>query len=169
MTQHIYSGIGSRKTPVDVCLTMTRIAQQLEEQGWLLRSGHARGADQAFELGTNTMEIHLPWAGYEKAAYGYPYVISKPTERVAEIAARYHPKWSELSQAVKLLMCRNVTIVLGLDLNQPAKMVVCWTPGARLTGGTAHGIRVAQAFDIPVFNIADGEDQQRLCQFTSQL
>jgi hypothetical protein len=142
------------------------IAQQLEQSHWLLRSGHAQGADQAFEIGTNRMEIHLPWAGYANASHGYPYIVPKPTPEVAEIAERYHPKWSELSTPVKLLMCRNVTIVLGLDLDAPAKMVVCWTEGARLIGGTAHGIKVAQAYDIPVFNLAEKEQQTKLCEFT---
>jgi hypothetical protein len=148
---------------------MTQIAEQLDQDGWMLRSGHAEGADQAFEIGTNKMEIHLPWAGYNNAAHGYPYVVPKPLPAIVEIAARYHPKWDELSNPVKLLMCRNVTIILGKVLEAPAKMVICWTPGARLIGGTAHGIRIADAFDIPVFNIADEGDQQRLCDFTKTL
>ena len=94
-------------------------------------------------------------------------MVTKPTLQVAEIAERYHPKWNEISNAVRLLMCRNVTIVLGLDLDTPAKMVICWTEGARLIGGTAHGIKIAQAYDIPVFNLAEKEQQKLLCEFVN--
>lgn len=167
MSQLIYSGIGSRKTPQNMCLKMTHIASQLEESGWLLRSGHAEGADQAFEIGTRKSEIHLPWEGYENAAHGYPYRVIRPRPEIQDIARRYHPKWDELSNPVKLLMCRNVTIVLGEDLETHSKMVICWTEGGRLKGGTAHGMKIAYAYDIPVFNIALPEDQIRLCSFTT--
>lgn len=161
----IYAGIGSRKTPVQVQNTMLSIARQLSPTGWLLRSGHADGADKAFERGATHKQIHLPWPGYNNTDTGGVYICPKPTVEICDIAATHHPKWDELKPAVKLLMARNVTIVLGEHLDAHAKMVVCWTPGGRLEGGTAHGIKVAQAFDIPVFNIARPEDQVALCKF----
>ncbi len=172
----IYAGIGSREIPKEVCAQMTSIAQQLSPTGWQLRSGHAIGADQAFERGATHKEIHLPWDGYEQAPRTPSYIVPRPTKEIATIAAEHHPKWDTLTSSgkpvltdtVKLLMCRNVTIVLGLDLITPAKMVICWTPRGKLVGGTSHGIKVAQAFSIPVFNIALAEDQVRLCKFVLQ-
>jgi hypothetical protein len=170
MTKHnlIYAGIGSRKTPVPMLAVMTNIARELSPTGWQLRSGHADGADKAFERGAVHKEIHLPWPGYNNQDVGGIYVCPKPSVQICDIAAAHHPKWDELTDAVKLLMCRNVTIVLGLELNTPAKMVICWTPEGRLVGGTAHGIKVAQAFDIPVFNISRNEDQIALCKFVME-
>ncbi len=46
-----YAGIGSRKTPPEMMSLMTDLAARLEEQGWILRSGGAIGADSAFQLG----------------------------------------------------------------------------------------------------------------------
>lgn len=172
----IYAGIGSREIPWTVRDQMTSIAKQLSPTGWLLRSGHATGADQAFERGANQKEIHLPWDGYEHATACRDYIVPRPTAQIAQIAADHHPKWDVLtssgkpvlSDTVKLLMCRNVTIILGTDLISPVKMVICWTPGAKLKGGTAHGIKVARTYQIPVFNIASAEDQTRLCKFVLQ-
>lgn len=46
-----YTGIGSRETPYEIQDLMKRIAFKLAENGWLLRSGGAEGADTAFENG----------------------------------------------------------------------------------------------------------------------
>lgn len=44
-----YTGIGSRETPEDFLKLFTQVARYLEIKGFTLRSGHARGADYAFE------------------------------------------------------------------------------------------------------------------------
>lgn len=165
----IYAGIGSRKTPLPMLTIMTNLARELSPTGWQLRSGHADGADKAFERGAVHKEIHLPWPGYNNQDCGGVYICPKPTVEIATIAATHHPKWDSLTDAVKLLMCRNVTIVLGENLDAYAKMVIAWTPNGKLEGGTAHGITVAHAFDIPVFNIARSEDQIALCKFVTGL
>ena len=43
-----YTGIGARTTPNDVLKDMTNIASNLEQSGFILRSGGANGADSAF-------------------------------------------------------------------------------------------------------------------------
>lgn len=162
----IYAGIGSRKADMYTCGMIGTLAGQLEDVGWFLRSGHADGCDTSFEAGVSKqMEIHLPWHGYNNAHHGWPYIVPKANTHVAQIAADYHPAWHKLSDPVRLLMCRNVTIILGAELDQPAEMVICWTPDGALTGGTAHGMKVAYANDIPVFNIALDDQKARLLAF----
>src|SRR4051794_35199053 len=56
----IYTGIGSRQTPAEVLALMTRIAQALDAEGYILRSGEAAGADTAFAQGATRREIFLP-------------------------------------------------------------------------------------------------------------
>lgn len=46
-----YSGVDSRKTPPNILDLMTKVAQKLAGQGWVLPSGGADGADSAFETG----------------------------------------------------------------------------------------------------------------------
>jgi len=46
-----YSGIGSRSTPENILHMMGDVAYRLANKGWILRSGGADGADNAFEQG----------------------------------------------------------------------------------------------------------------------
>ena len=52
-----YAGIGTRVTPPAVLERMTNIGMLLAMQGFVLRSGGARGADRAFEEGAVTRSI----------------------------------------------------------------------------------------------------------------
>lgn len=164
----IYAGIGSRATPKDMQQQMMLIGRILSERGWKLRSGHADGADQAFELSTMNREIHLPWKGYNNRHPGSGgFIVPEMTDQVMAMAAKFHPTWWNLSDAVKKLMARNTTIILGQHLLEPADMVICWTKHGLPTGGTGHGIRVARGHEIPVFNLAVPEDWDKLDVFVS--
>jgi hypothetical protein len=64
-----FAGIGSRETPIDVLDIMQKLSIVFAKKGWILRSGHAPGADQAFEKGCDKVngpkEIYIPWKGFE--------------------------------------------------------------------------------------------------------
>ncbi|NYZ25158.1 hypothetical protein HND93_36125, partial [Azospirillum sp. ROY-1-1-2] len=64
-----YAGIGSRETPPAVLEVMAAVGERLAQLGWVLRSGGAVGADQAFERGCDRVggrkEIFLPWPGFD--------------------------------------------------------------------------------------------------------
>lgn len=172
----IYAGIGARKTPPDVLKQMRQIAEQLSPVGWQLRSGHADGADKAFERGAVHKEIHLPWDGYNNMrSDDQTYFTPVPTPEMVDIAARNHPNWKNLGFPIKAFMVRNTTILLGLDLKTPVKMVICWTDRGREEGGTSHAIRVARdpqiiekvGNPIPVFNLAKPDDVTSLVKFVT--
>lgn len=145
----IYTGIGSRSTPNDVLRLMTRTASRLEQLGWFLRSGGAKGADTAFELGTKTKEVY--------------YAKDGDNTMLQSIASKFHPKWNILPIYVKQLMARNVLQVIGRDLNTPSHMVICWTPDgcesdstrSITTGGTGLAISIADYYKIPIYNLAN--------------
>lgn len=168
----IYVGIGSRKTPDNVLQQMFEVAQQLAESGWLLRSGHADGADNAFEAGcllaNGPMEIYVPWFGFNDAPRDHPdYIRPKATQELADFSRRFHPAWDRCSDAAKLLHMRNACQVLGLEGNKPADLLICWTPKGNGLGGTGQAIRIAQEFNIPVFDlgIPGGFIAEELCKF----
>lgn len=159
MENCIYAGIGSRKTPCGVLGQMQHIAKELALQGWLLRSGNCLGADQAFQMGANSVSpslvhVFIPWLGYESQSIAVGNVVATPCSGAYRIAAKYHPAWQKCSRAAQALHARNVHIVLGENLDSPVRFLVCWTPKGLLSGGTAMGIRIAQAFGIPVVNLA---------------
>ncbi len=157
-----YTGIGSRSTPQNVIFQMEDLSKYLCGCGWVLRSGGAKGADQAFERGADAAcrrkEIFLPSGEIPDQAY--------------EIAAQHHPAWGGLPPYVKKLHARNVQQILGQNLELPSKFVICWTPdGAETkttkeTGGTGQAIRVANTYNVPVYNLANEgrfDDVKEIC------
>lgn len=134
-----YAGIGARATPSDVLALMTRIAYRLEREGYVLRSGGADGADSAFERGVQSpdnAEIYLPKPRFNGNASPL-HSFDAETERAAmAIAAAHHPKF-----------------------------VVCWTADGKASGGTGQALRVASAYDVPIFNLFDPSAEWALAEF----
>jgi hypothetical protein len=165
----IYAGIGSRSTPEDMLQIMKIIAHKLSFMGWTLRSGHADGADKAFEEGASLKEIYLPWAGFNGSKRSPNHIVTFGTDEQWQIAAQYHPDWAACSHGARLLHVRNVLQVLGPDCKTPATMVLCWTPGGKGGGGTGQAIRIANAYQIPVFDLAIEQGQHDLIEFVNSL
>lgn len=154
---------------------MLTVGRVLCSQGWTLRSGGAPGADTAFEDGCNQVdrkrkEIYLPWKSFQK--HPDPF-LTEPKPEAYDIAALYHPAWPYLRPPVRALMARNVHQVLGLNLDDPVRMVVCYTPDGSLdgqgpdSGGTGMALRVAasEAPNAVIFNIAREDHRARIQRF----
>jgi hypothetical protein len=177
-TRTAYAGIGSRATPASMLDLMTRTASWLSAAGWVLRTGMAAGADQAFYRGARTrgpLELYLPWPTFEGHARtssrgSEQSVLGQPAPAAYELAARFHPAWSRLPRPVRALHARNCHQVLGADLVTPARFVVCWTPDGSLdgrgrrVGGTGQALRIAHHYGIAIFNLARPEHLRRLTE-----
>lgn len=151
----IYTGAGSRDTPPEIQSGIVALAGTLRVWGWIMRTGHAPGADQAFERGAReAAEIYLPWSTYEA---GVRIVAAErhacPTVRAYELAEQYHPAWDRCSQGARALHARNVHELLGINCDDPSGALVCFTRGARGQGGTGQAIRIARAYGVPVFDL----------------
>lgn len=172
----IYAGIGSRKTPPMICNRMSDIAWQLAASGWLLRSGHAEGADMAFETGCilalGKKEIFVPWFGFNGAPQDHPdYIRPKATQGLADYAAQFHPAWDKCSDVAKLMHMRNVCQILGEHGDAPVDLVICWTSKGSGSGGTGQAIRIAEHHNIPVFDLAtfDMHVAKKFCDFIRRM
>lgn len=153
-----YAGIGSRETPDNILKLMRSIAWRLAEEGWTLRSGHAPGADQAFELGAGEKcEIYLPWPSFEDRVKILGEKIPSPSMAAMEMAKQFHPAWNFLKQGARKLHARNCHQVLGRNLDDPVETVICWTEGGGLKGGTAQALRIAAHHDIKIKNLGNEE------------
>ena len=168
-----YAGIGSRKTPTSVLEFMTQAAASLEKKGFILRSGGAAGADSAFEAGCTNKDIYLPWPS---SAHGRNGIVLGTHPEAVRIAKMYHPAWERLGQAAQKLMARNVGQIIGNPYNPIlSSFVLCWTPdGAEksttiATGGTGQAIRMAIAYNVPVFNLANDNCVGRLKAYLETL
>ena len=169
-----YTGVGSRLTPLGVLAEMRRIAALMRDDGFILRTGGAAGADSAFAGGVGAvraqrtaiakgvLEVYIPAAGW-RGWVGH-YVYDKIPEDAYRIAENLHPKWSSLDDLVHALHARNVCQILGQEPvrdPRPSSLVICWTgDGAQsardvchLTGGTGMAIMLADAYRIPVYNL----------------
>jgi hypothetical protein len=156
---------------------MTQIAQRLANDGLVLRSGAAAGADSAFEKGCDDVdgdkEIYLPFKHFRahtSELYNIP-------QEAFEIAGEIHPKWKTLSHTVKQLLARDVLQVLGSDLQTPSLFVVCWTPDGyngrvgeytQATGGTGMAIEVASRNLVDVYNLFNQKDAEALERYMEQ-
>jgi hypothetical protein len=147
-----YAGIGSRTSPPETLKLMTEIAIVLHNKQYILRSGGAEGADTAFAKGaglTPYVVIFRPRDTYRNPA-------------AIELAAKFHPAWDQCNDYARQCHGRNAMIILGLELDNPVQFVVCWTPPDIPYGGTKLGMRIAEAHNIPVYNLALAGDQARL-------
>jgi hypothetical protein len=162
-----YAGIGSRDTPTDVLKLMTGIANKLSQLNYVLRSGGAEGADTAFETGAKTKQIFLPWEGFN-GRYSDNITYFVPELNI-DIVKKFHPYYNNLNKPAIKLMSRNSYQVLGLDLNDPAEFVLCWTKEGKMVGGTSQALRIAKHYNIPIFNLYSGSGDFARFLINSQL
>ena len=160
----LFAGFGARATPDHILDIMYKASLYLGKEGYKLRSGGAPGADTAFE----EAYISLFHDVYTNSLDGIPniteiYYKEDATLQAIEVASRFHPAWNRCSKAVRQLHGRNAMILLGSNLNTPVNFGICWTKDGKATGGTGLGIRIANAYNIPIFNLHDPETLKRVC------
>ena len=153
-----YTGIGSRKTPSEICSLIEKISIFLSEKKYILRSGGANGSDTSFSknIDDNKKQIFLPWKGFNNN-WDHKYSITEPALKMAE---EFHPAWDKCSYGAKKLHARNCYQVLGYDLNSPSEFIICWTKGGKLVGGTSQALRIGKKHNIKIYNLAIEEDKK---------
>ncbi len=160
-----YTGVGARKTPPAVVVLMCGIAAKMASLGYTLRSGGADGADSAFEQGAGGEKDIFYHSSLTTVRKGIDYHRSYNDtmfSKAKEIARTYHPAWHKCSEFAKKLHGRNSFQVLGEELNLPSQYCICWTPDGCVshvtrkyqTGGTGTAISIADAYKVPIINLA---------------
>lgn len=173
-----FAGIGSREIPHDISVRMYNACTQLYEKGYGVRSGGAEGSDTVCEIAYNDFKDPL---GYKQIfvvnslySGNYLYIRSYPNggvrlishgkiglnqyslekiDRLRNFAKIYHPAWHRLSKYAQDLHTRNSCQIMGEDLDDPVDFVLCYTKDGKATGGTGQAIRIAEAHNIPVYNL----------------
>ena len=157
-----YTGIGSRKTPNEILELMEEIGKKLGVLNYILRSGAAGGADSAFEKGCDFVygykEIFLPWPYFN----GHSSSLCYPSPESYEYVKKYHPYYKRISKGAWKLHARNAHQVLGRDLNTPSRIVICFSSTNK--SGTNQAIRIANAYGIPVYNLALNQDNKEIIE-----
>ena len=150
----IFAGIGSQETPPDILELMKKISAQMYQKGHILRSGHAEGADLAFESQyPDNKEI---------------FVARDATAEGIELASQFHPAWNRCNEYARKLHGRNSMIILGKNLDTPVDFVVAWTKKGQFVGGTGLGLRMAYKREIPIYNLFFENDYTRLMEMINE-
>lgn len=171
-TSYTYTGIGTRGSKVINDIEgeekeyIEYIAKKLSTT-FTCRTGDAPGTDMAFKLASNNKtESYIPWSGFNNSD---SLLFNQPPMAKA-LASLNHPYWDKLSGPVVKLMSRNSLQVLGGDLKTPSDFVVCYTKDGcnshrtrtNKTGGTGLAISLASKIGIPVLNISNKVDRDKL-------
>ena len=147
-----YAGIGARNTPDPILSKMENFAKALNDLGYHLRSGGAKGADSAFERATpyTCREIFT-----EKDA----------TPESIQLTKYYHPNWKACNELMKRFHGRNLMIILGKNLRTPVDFVVCYTWNGKESGGTGQALRIAYGNKITIYNLFHEDHEKYLESF----
>lgn len=154
--EYYWAGIGSRETPEFFKPLMAEIASILESYGCILRSGGAKGADTFFEDGIKNpynKEIFRP--DYYLKNNVKHYYTNDDLKLGDMMVKEYHPSKGKMKNkfAYKLLS-RNTYQLFGAGIGAiNSKFVICWTQNGEPVGGTSQAIRMANAYNIPVYNL----------------
>ena len=173
MKDLFYSGVGSRETPIEICNLMTKIASKLEQEGYILRSGGAIGADSAFEKGIKNPKNKCIYTieNFDFSPENYEMCKS---EILSILDSNLN--FDNYGKNAQILILRDVNQVLGSIKTElvKSKFLICWTkhlnyyakpPNA--CGGTRFAVRIALKYGIPVFNLLKKEDRERIEKFLS--
>ena len=155
-SERYYTGIGSRKTPDHIKKLMSIIAMECYRDGLHLRTGDALGADYAFVQGYANITGTFNHPKSKKyTVYSADSVDINLHEHLWAYATvdTYHPAPSKLSNYSRDLMARNAMQVLGENGDSPCEFVICWTPNGSRSGGTGQALRIAEAYNIPIYDL----------------
>ena len=155
MTQLSYAGIGSRETPAEILKQMTVLSAWMSRRGWHLHSGGAAGADTAFARAHRSPHARSSCPGPAMSVTQVRTVISpraKSTAAAPRSPPSCTPRGINADREPGSCTAGTSPFYSGASLSTPVSAVVCWTKGGQVIGGTGMGIRIAQAFDIPVLN-----------------
>ncbi len=174
MNTGYYTGIGSRDTPLDEKRLMTELAMHFQNWGYTLRTGSVSAADRAFETGAGSAkEVYVPWDGWNDQrgissvspeSMSLAKIIWKCRKKgiqegIISESACVSDEWDAVHPATKIILAKTMCMVLGKNLKRPSDALICWTPGGKIVGLSAHPIVLATISRIPVFNLADPETE----------
>lgn len=170
---NIFTGVGSRKAPIEILTLIFYFSRSLAASGWALRSGGAIGCDDWFYRGYMdyfhsspnihypNVEIHVPDTQH-KAYRQYPehcviFNTSQNYELALVQAASIHPNWAACDTYARNLHGRNIYQVLGVNLDRPSNVYICWAPISKdtVTGGTRSSYECAKRNGVKIINLAN--------------
>jgi effector-binding domain-containing protein len=164
-----YVGTGNKDIPPNIAEIFKRLAKELHELGYILRTGCLDGTEQVLESCDVAKEVHIPWKGFNDRDTKFSYVA--PEAKI--LAARYQPGYDGLKPVIQAFLAKNVRLVMGQNVKSPALFALIWSEDAAetvqeksvKTGSVGHVIVIASLLKIPIFNLARPDAEARLKQY----
>lgn len=178
----VYAGIGSRETPAEVLLLMEEIAEYYCDDGWLLTSGGAGGADSAFYKGAlksrrfpqRGAKIYIAWNGMRSENDVRLFHDGKTFfdarrfpnyDQARDIAYQARGSFEGLSDGGIMLHSRNSYQILQDDLQTPVNQAILWAKPVgkkdKVSGGTNTAYQIALEHGVDIINLATEEGMAR--------
>ena len=164
-----YAVVGNRDFPMELMPRLTSIIKKLDSLGYTARTGSMKGLDTSVEDLTTNVELQLPWKNFNdkesKTTFSSPEIIS--------IAKYFQPGFDELKLPIKGFLAKNVRVLLGSKGISRAIFLLCHSEDGvetarQVTSRTAsvgHAIKVADKFNIPVFNLQNPSIEEQLMSY----
>lgn len=102
------------------------------------------------------VEVYLPWKGFNKNIKSEHIELDSPKEWAFDMAKEFHPNWYACKWGAKALHARNTHQVLGAATEGPkSDIIICWTKDGKGQGGTGQALRIANNFNIPIYDLGN--------------
>ncbi len=168
---YYYTGIGTRgykklkDIPDKEKEYLSDLAKRLSKL-YTCRTGDAPGTDTVFKMNSVKTDSYIPWENFN----GSDSTLYTQPRYAKYLASLNHPYWDKLTGPVIKLMSRNSLQVLGDDLITPSDFIICYTldgcndytTRTPSTGGTGLAISLASKLGIPVYNITNKSDRDKI-------
>lgn len=163
-----FAAVGRFSTSRNVIPIMSKILEPLSEKQYIMNTGGASGADDMFAevysgVFDKTVNIFLPWNGYNgiftnRNSSIIKNVFDSVPKRAFEIAESVDENWQNRTEATKGLYARNALIYLGSNLLSPVDFAIYFDDVPEYKdSGTQRGLRIAEKYNIPCFNVYDAD------------
>ncbi|MDF9399078.1 hypothetical protein [Vibrio sp. 1180_3] len=167
---HRYYSIFSNTTaPSEIRTVMYRVAASLADKGYVQRSG-GNSVEKPFISGATILsgseqksKIMLPWDGFGDQRIGSGNYVGNQ-KLAQQMAKRYLKGFNRLKPEQRLIVARQVYVLLGKELKQHSEFLLCYTDD----GATSHIdtknksfefiLRLASNYGIRVFNFRNDQD-----------
>ena len=163
-----WTGVGDTEIEDRMYDLMVIIGQEMTRRGYIFRSGHAPGSDDAFEEGVfrvdpSRSEVWLPWQKFQEDTKreGINYIV--PTKGEYDEARQFYIDTGILSwfdnmkQSSRNFHARNYRQGVGNN-DVPSKLCIFAAKEdekRNVTGGTRSAVMILRHFNVPTVNLND--------------
>lgn len=158
--------VGSNKeVSADVIQQAVEVRDMLAKNGYMTRCSVFEGLDQTF-MTAKRSEIILPWKDFN----GHHSKLTFTVEEAKWFAAKIHPAYERLPDAIKTFLAKDIRLLCGNNLKSLVQFLLVHSDDGcegnatrgRETGNVGFMIGVADDLRIPIFNFAKPNLKERL-------